>query len=225
MAEHLVQCFDVKLVDPEAGDLTQIREIERTAMERLLGPERAALEQLGRFDGQSAASGIHNEAIRAMSGGRADSFIDYEQGNSGYDWRDRTRSPYGDVRQSQMRRAPKHFKWDSVAGLMNQRNEAGSPPKPKTPTGPSEALGPKLTRDEMVEILLEQQGGLCAGCDRAYDDPRIWHLDHKLPRSEGGIDHISNRALLCPPCNQAKSNRLTISGLRTLNKKNGWMAG
>ena len=26
------------------------------------------------------------------------------------------------------------------------------------------------------------------------------------PRSDGGLNHISNRILLCSPCNRAKSN-------------------
>ena len=47
---------------------------------------------------------------------------------------------------------------------------------------------------------------------------------HEKPRSDGGLNHISNRILLCGPCNRAKSNIYTLSGLRRLNKKNGWMA-
>ena len=115
--------------------------------------------------------------------------------------------------------------YSEVAPKRTDEGETAAPPlKSKTKTRPIEPPGPRLTRAEMIEILLKQQGGICAGCDRAYDDPRIWHLDHKLPRSEGGANHISNRALLCPPCNQAKSDKLTLTGLRDLNKKNGWMA-
>ena len=115
--------------------------------------------------------------------------------------------------------------YSEVPPNRTDEGETASPPlKSKTKPRPIEPPGPKLTRDEMIAILLDQQGGICAGCDRAYDDPRIWHLDHKLPRSEGGANHISNRALLCPPCNQVKSDKLTLTGLRALNKKNGWMA-
>lgn len=49
-------------------------------------------------------------------------------------------------------------------------------------------------------------------------------LDHNVPRSDGGITHISNRLLLCSPCNRAKSNTLTLTGLRQLNQRKGWMA-
>ena len=83
--------------------------------------------------------------------------------------------------------------------------------------------GPVLPRAEMVALLLEQQEGKCAGCDRKYDDPLIWEIDHRIPRSEGGANHHSNRCLLCPPCNRIKSNTLTLTGLRRHNTKIGRM--
>ncbi len=87
-----------------------------------------------------------------------------------------------------------------------------------------EPEGEKMSRAEMYEYLLSQRGAKCQGCDRMFDDPRYLELDHNTPRSDGGLNHISNRILLCSPCNRAKSNQYTLSGLRRLNKKNGWMA-
>ena len=87
-----------------------------------------------------------------------------------------------------------------------------------------EPEGKKMSRAEMYEFLLTQHGSKCQGCDRSFDDPRYLQLDHNTPRSDGGLNHITNRVLLCGPCNQAKSNIYTLSGLRRLNKKNGWMA-
>ena len=84
--------------------------------------------------------------------------------------------------------------------------------------------GPRWTRAAMYEHLLEQYGPKCQGCARTFDDPRYLELDHNVPRSDGGINHISNRILLCSPCNRAKSNIYTLSGLRLHNKKQGWMA-
>lgn len=84
--------------------------------------------------------------------------------------------------------------------------------------------GPKWSRAQMYEYLLNQCGPKCQGCDRTFDDPRYLELDHNTPRSDGGLNHISNRILLCGPCNRAKSNQYTLSGLRRLNGKNGWMA-
>lgn len=88
----------------------------------------------------------------------------------------------------------------------------------------AEPAGPHMTRQQMYEHLLTQHGMRCQGCDRAFDDARYLELDHNTPRSDGGLNHITNRVLLCSPCNRAKSNTYTLSGLRRLNRKNGWMA-
>ena len=88
-----------------------------------------------------------------------------------------------------------------------------------------EPSGPKMTRDDMYKHLLSQHGVKCQGCDRTFDDPRYLELDHNTPRSDNGINHISNRILLCGPCNRLKSNTFTLTGLRRKNKKLGYMAG
>ena len=85
--------------------------------------------------------------------------------------------------------------------------------------------GPRWTRAQLYEHLLEQHGPRCQGCDRLFDDPRYLELDHNVPRSDGGINHVTNRILLCGPCNKVKSNIYTLSGLRRENRKRGYMAG
>ena len=74
-----------------------------------------------------------------------------------------------------------------------------------------EPEGPKWSRQEMYDHLLKQNGMKCQGCDREFDDPRYLQLDHNTPRSDGGINHITNRVLLCGPCNLAKSNIYTLT--------------
>ena len=86
-----------------------------------------------------------------------------------------------------------------------------------------EPEGPRWTRAAMYEHLLDQRGPQCQGCDRTFDDPRYLELDHNTPRSDGGLNHITNRILLCSPCNRLKSNTFTLSGLRRENKKRGYM--
>ena len=86
-----------------------------------------------------------------------------------------------------------------------------------------EPEGPRWTRAQMYEHLLEQDGPRCQGCERSFDDPRYLELDHNIPRSDGGINHVTNRILLCGPCNKLKSNIYTLSGLRRENKKRGYM--
>ena len=86
-----------------------------------------------------------------------------------------------------------------------------------------EPEGPRWTRAQMYEHLLDQHGPVCQGCDHEFHDPRHLELDHNTPRSDGGLNHISNRILLCGPCNRLKSNTFTLSGLRRENKKRGFM--
>lgn len=88
----------------------------------------------------------------------------------------------------------------------------------------AEPPGPRMTHAEMKAVLIQNEGLVCRGCLRTFDDDRYLELDHNTPRSDGGLNHISNRLLLCGPCNRAKSNTLTLSGLRKLNQQNGWMA-
>ena len=87
-----------------------------------------------------------------------------------------------------------------------------------------EPRGPKMSRAEMYEILLSTQGIKCQGCYRIFDDHRYLELDHNTPRADGGINHVSNRILLCSPCNRLKSNIYTLSGLRRENHKRGYIA-
>ena len=47
-------------------------------------------------------------------------------------------------------------------------------------------------------------------------------LDHVLPKADGGENFITNRILICRPCNRRKSNMLTMSGLVRANKRDGW---
>ena len=59
--------------------------------------------------------------------------------------------------------------------------------------------------------------------DQIQDDwPAVWQVID-APRSDGGLNHITNRVLLCGPCNRLKSNQYTLSGLRRQNQKLGYM--
>ena len=85
----------------------------------------------------------------------------------------------------------------------------------------------KLSHAEMRNILADAQSsadGLvdCAGCGRSLE-PEFMELDHINPRAQGGENWITNRVLLCGPCNRRKSADLTIIGLQRQNKRTGWM--
>ncbi len=85
----------------------------------------------------------------------------------------------------------------------------------------------KLSRAEIVRELTEAQSiteglVLCAGCGRELEAP-FMELDHIRPRVDGGDNDISNRVLLCRPCNGRKGAKLTMRGLFDANKKARWM--
>ncbi len=56
---------------------------------------------------------------------------------------------------------------------------------------------------EVREYLLEKWGRTCVYCDAA-DVPL--EVDHIHPKSRGGSDRVSNLAIACHDCNQAKGN-------------------
>ena len=55
-------------------------------------------------------------------------------------------------------------------------------------------------------VLFGQQEGVCNGCRTEFPF-RIFEVDHVIPQSRGGSDHIENLQLLCPSCNRIKGNR------------------
>ncbi len=85
----------------------------------------------------------------------------------------------------------------------------------------------RLSRAEIVRELTEAQSItegliLCAGCGRELETP-FMELDHIQPRADGGENDISNRVLLCRPCNGRKGAKLTMKGLFEENRKARWM--
>ena len=77
-----------------------------------------------------------------------------------------------------------------------------------------------MTKEEIriKELLITSFGLCCWGCEVEIGDGKLLILDHIVPENEGGADTIENRALLCNSCNSKKSDRYTISELRSMNK-------
>ena len=85
----------------------------------------------------------------------------------------------------------------------------------------------RLTHAQMRGILAEAQSEaaglvICAGCGRSLEID-FMELDHITPRTDNGENWITNRILLCGPCNRQKSNSLTLSGLIRHNIRSEWM--
>ena len=55
-------------------------------------------------------------------------------------------------------------------------------------------------------VLFGQQEGRCNGCRTEFPF-RAFSVDHIIPRSRGGMDHIENLQLLCGHCNSVKGDR------------------
>ena len=54
--------------------------------------------------------------------------------------------------------------------------------------------------------LFGQQEGRCGGCRHEFPF-RNFTVDHMIPRSRGGTDHLDNLQLLCGACNSLKGDR------------------
>ena len=81
------------------------------------------------------------------------------------------------------------------------------------PKRPSDKLTKPVVRAKLLEWQAAMDGTIqCPGCGIILPE-RHFDMDHLNPVSVGGANHISNRILLCGPCNGDKGNDLTIVGL------------
>ena len=55
-------------------------------------------------------------------------------------------------------------------------------------------------------VLFGMQEGRCNGCRTEFPF-RMFEVDHLIPQSRGGTDHIDNLQLLCAHCNRTKGDR------------------
>ena len=69
-------------------------------------------------------------------------------------------------------------------------------------------------------VLFGEQEGMCAGCKILFPFPNLT-IDHVVPRSKGGTDHLENLQLLCGACNSIKGDREMAYLMARLKEREG----
>ena len=67
-------------------------------------------------------------------------------------------------------------------------------------------LDPPFNSNQNKHTLFSQQEGLRNGCKGDFPF-KLFEVDHRVPRSRGGTDHLDNLQLLCSSCNRIKGDR------------------
>lgn len=64
------------------------------------------------------------------------------------------------------------------------------------------------SKNSVRKILMMKHGGRCFYCERMMTlEPHpelLCTIDHVVPRSDGGVDHMSNYVAACTRCNSAR---------------------
>lgn len=86
----------------------------------------------------------------------------------------------------------------------------------------STKLGAGLSRRGRKSLLIDRYGLRCQGCGQPKSQKDLT-VDHIKAKSAGGSDAIQNHTLLCEPCNQRKSDNLTLEELHQCRLEDGLM--
>ncbi len=69
-------------------------------------------------------------------------------------------------------------------------------------------------------VLFGRQEGICNGCKIPFLYPNLT-IDHVIPKSRGGTDHLENLQLLCGACNSIKGDREMSYLMARLKEREG----
>ena len=85
----------------------------------------------------------------------------------------------------------------------------------------------RLTWNETKKLLYDAQRNKdnpdkydCVICGQSYVEDEM-DIDHRIPKSEGGVDNITNHMLTCIPCNRLKGSDYTYTGARKELRRQG----
>ncbi len=79
-----------------------------------------------------------------------------------------------------------------------------------------------LIDNEMLNVIFNKTDGRCHICRKNlafsnygdYSFRGAWHIDHSVPKSQGGSDRLTNLLPACIPCNLEKGTRSTRTARR-----------
>ena len=90
---------------------------------------------------------------------------------------------------------------DSMGGLFHDRLVTSRSDTPKRTD-----IDTPVPYRQNKHVLFGKQEGQCNGCKMEFPF-KIFEVDHVIPRSRGGTDHLENLQLLCGHCNRTKGDR------------------
>lgn len=79
---------------------------------------------------------------------------------------------------------------------------------------------------QQLDAVYRRSSGCCHLCHKKLARTNhgvqgargAWHVDHSIPRSKGGTDHLNNLFAACIKCNIGKSNKTTRTARRWKGK-------
>ncbi len=105
-----------------------------------------------------------------------------------------------------------------------ERTDDGEEAAPELRVASRQRNAPRVPVREIRKRLIGNQTVMhCDGCGWQPHREDYLQVDHVMPKARGGKDVMENYTLLCGPCNQRKSSKLTLAELRKANDEDGYI--
>lgn len=171
--------------DYEENKVSQIGEAFRLSKSRTCYTMAGACPEVSLFDSEGTLSSIPGKAI--VSG----------------EWDQlRSSNEFGEDRKFQVLETRHYSKCSEFSNYHYEKKVRSSKRTTKTSTKP------KISKMLRFEIL-QRDNFTCQYCKRNKEEDGVkLHVDHIVPTSKGGSDHMKNLVTSCQDCNLGKSNKI-----------------